>query len=168
MLFGSVLLQDPKDLMDGFEGGIGLAALAVPAICMAGGYGIAGRGPVWLRAIGILVLLATVPAWALTAGDVGGPSMELDNPHGAWAAVLYWSLLATFSLAAAIPHRRPHERAASRGSTDATTAGQFPRQRPRHRPSATSRSTPVARVVLDHHGFRARFFGQFDAAPRRC
>lgn len=31
--------------------------------------------------------------------------MSLDNPRGAWAAVLYWGLLATFSMAAAIPHR---------------------------------------------------------------
>jgi hypothetical protein len=106
MLFAAVLLQDPRDLVDGFEGGIGLAAVAVPAICMAGGYGLAGRGPAWLRVIGILVLVGTVPAWALSASDVGGPSMGLDNPHGAWAAVLYWALLATFSLAASIPHRR--------------------------------------------------------------
>jgi hypothetical protein len=49
--------------------------------------------------------LSAIPIWSLTATDVGGSSMSLDNPHGAWAAVLYWGLLATFSMAAAIPHR---------------------------------------------------------------
>lgn len=33
--------------------------------------------------------------------------MSLGNPHGAWAALLYWGLLSTFSMAAAIPHRDP-------------------------------------------------------------
>ena len=107
MLFTALFFQNPLDLLDGFEGGIGLAAFAVPAICMAGGYAIAGRGPIWIRAIGGLILLSTIPVWALTAADVGGSSMSLRNPHGAWAAVLYWGLLATFAMAAAIPHRRP-------------------------------------------------------------
>ena len=107
MIFVAVLLQNPLDLLDGFEGGIGLAAVAVPAICMAGGYAIAGRGPLWVRAVGGLVLLSTIPVWSLTAADVGGSSMSLGNPHGAWAALLYWGLLATFAMAAAIPHGRP-------------------------------------------------------------
>ena len=38
---------------------------------------------------------------------VGGPSMSPATPEGAWAAVLLWSLLATFSLAASIPYRTP-------------------------------------------------------------
>ena len=107
MLFVAVLLQNPLDLLGGFEGGIGLAAVAVPAICMLGGYAIGGRGPLWVRALSGLVLLSTIPIWALTATDVGGPSLSLGNPHGAWAAILYWGLLATFSMAAAIPHRAP-------------------------------------------------------------
>ena len=43
MLFTALFLQDPLDVLSGFDGGIGLAAVAVPAICMAGGYAIAGR-----------------------------------------------------------------------------------------------------------------------------
>ncbi len=107
MLFGAALLQNPLDLLDGFEGGIGLAAVAVPAMCMIGGYAIAGRGPrLGPRRLCGLVTLSAIPIWSLTATDVGGSSMSLGDPHGAWAAVLYWGLLATFSMAAAIPHRR--------------------------------------------------------------
>ena len=105
MIFAALLIQNPLDWLSGFEGGIGLAVVAVPAICMAGGYAIAGGGPLWVRGAGGLILLSTVPIWALTAADVGGSSMSLGNPHGAWAAALYWALLATFSMAAAIPHR---------------------------------------------------------------
>jgi hypothetical protein len=106
MLFTALFFQNPLDLvLNGFEGGIGLAAVAVPAICMAGGYAIAGGGPLWVRGVGGLILLSSVPIWSLTAAAVGGSSMSLGSPHGAWAAILYWGLLTTFSMAAAIPHR---------------------------------------------------------------
>lgn len=107
MLFAAVLVRNPLDLAAGFKGGIGLAAVAVPATCMLGGYAIAGRGPRWVRSLCGLVTLSAIPIWSLTATDVGGASMSLGDPHGAWAAILYWSLLTTFSMAAAIPHRRP-------------------------------------------------------------
>jgi hypothetical protein len=106
MLFAAVLVHNPLDLAGGFEGGLGLAAVAVPAICMLGGYAIAGRGPNWVRGLCGLVTLSVIPIWSLTATDVVGSSMSPGDPHGAWAAVLYWGLLATFSMAAAIPHRR--------------------------------------------------------------
>ena len=107
MLFVAVLLQNPLDLASGFEGGIGLGAVAVPAICMLGGYAIAGRGPLWIRGVCGLVLLSSVPIWSLTATAVGGPTFSLGDAHGAWAALLYWGLIATLSMAAAIPHRAP-------------------------------------------------------------
>jgi hypothetical protein len=107
MLFAAVLVHNPLDLAGGFEGGIGLAAVAVPAICMPGGYAIAGRGARWVRGLCDLVTLSAIPIWSLTATDVGGSSMSLGDAHGAWAAVLFWGLRATFSMAAAIPHRRP-------------------------------------------------------------
>jgi hypothetical protein len=107
MLFAAVLLQNPLDLLDGFDGGIGLAAVAVPATCMLGAYAIAGSGPRWIRGLCALVALSAIPIWSLTATDVGGSAMSLSDAHGAWAAVLYWGLLATFSMAAAIPHRSP-------------------------------------------------------------
>jgi hypothetical protein len=107
MLFAAVLVHNPFDLAAGFEGGIGLGAVAVPAMCMLGGYAIAGGGSHWIRGLCGLVALSAVPIWSLTATAVGGSSMSLGDPHGAWAATLYWGLLATFSLAAAIPHRKP-------------------------------------------------------------
>jgi hypothetical protein len=107
MLFAAVLVHDPVGVADAFRTGIGLGAVAVPALCMLGGYAVAGRGPRWVRCLSGLVTLSTVPIWALTATDVGGSSLSLGTPHGAWAAVLFWSLLATFSMAASIPHRRP-------------------------------------------------------------
>jgi hypothetical protein len=106
MLFAVVLLRNPRDLVSGFEGGIGLAAVAVPALCMLGGYALAGRGQLGVRGLCGLVALSALPIWALTATDVGGESMSLADPHGLWASILYWGLLATFMLAAAIPHRR--------------------------------------------------------------
>jgi hypothetical protein len=126
MLFAAVLLQNPLDLADGFEGGIGLGAVAVPAICMLGGYALAGRGPRWVRGSCGLVTLSAIPIWSLTAPDVGGSSMSLDNPHGAWAAVLYWGLLATFSMAAAIPHRSPVPPSNRRGRTPAPSSESAP------------------------------------------
>jgi hypothetical protein len=105
MLFAAVLLSNRLDLLDGFEGGIGLAAVAVPAMCMLGGYAIAGTGLRWTRGLCGLVALSAIPIWSVTAVDVGGASMSLRDPHGAWAATLYWALLATFSMAAAIPYR---------------------------------------------------------------
>ena len=49
--------------------------------------------------------MAGLAVWALTAESVGGPSLALTTPHGAWVAVLYYSLLAVLALAAAIPQR---------------------------------------------------------------
>ena len=80
-------------------------ALGVPLYAMAGGYALSGRGPRWGRAMcGVLVLTA-VPIWALTAESIAGPDFVVTNPRGFWVAVYYYSFLAVFSLAAAIPHR---------------------------------------------------------------
>jgi hypothetical protein len=137
MLFAAVLLQNPLDLVDGFEGGIGLAAVAIPAMCMLGGYAIGGNGPRWVRGLCGLVTVSAIPIWSLTATDVGGPSMSLSNPHGAWAAVLYWGLLATFSLAAAIPHRSP-ALAVNRPSRYPEPAPRTTQQRPAGSATGTS------------------------------
>jgi len=126
MLFAAVLLENPLDLLSAFEGGVGLATIAVPALCMLGGYAIAGHGPLWIRSLCALVTLSAFPIWSLTATDVGGASMSLGDPHGLWAAILYWGLLATFSMAAAIPHHRPVPRPDLRPPPPASHADSAP------------------------------------------
>jgi len=106
MLFAAILLTDPLFFLDP-TGGVGLAAVAMPAMCVLGGYALAGRGAPWVRTLCGVVFASSIPVWVLTAEDVGGPALAVPHPRGAWAAALYWSLLATFALAAAIPHRRP-------------------------------------------------------------
>jgi hypothetical protein len=105
---------------------IGVAAVAVPAIAMIGGYGISGGAPRWVRVLCLLVLLGCVPAWALTATAVGGPSMSLGTPHGAWGAVLSRSLLVTFSIAAGPSRRAPITEAMDRGPGGRDSRGRDP------------------------------------------
>jgi hypothetical protein len=133
-LFTAVLFQKPGDLVHGFDGGVGLSAVAVPVICMIGGYGFSGQGRRWLRGLCLLVLAACVPAWAATAEAVGGPAMGLTTPRGAWAAVLYWSLLLTFSIAAGLPHRRPAAPAPAGSTASLRTPRPLTPERGRRRP----------------------------------
>lgn len=105
LLFAAILFRDPLDLGAVFENGIGAGAFAVPAMCMLGGYAISGRGPAWGRTAAGAAFLAGPVAWALTAESVGGPDFALTTPHGAWIAVLLYTLLAELALASSIPHR---------------------------------------------------------------
>lgn len=86
------------------DGGIGGGALAVPLFGMAGGFALSRRGPQWARwAAGAFALLP-VPAWLIGASLAGG-RLAIDTPRGAWAAVLFLSLLVVLSLGCSIPHR---------------------------------------------------------------
>ncbi len=86
-----------------FSGGIGGGAIALPLFGMAGGYALSGQGPVWARSVFGLVALAPIPLWALTH-SVFGPGFEFTTPRGAWVALLFYSSIATLSLACTIPH----------------------------------------------------------------
>ncbi len=123
MLFAAVLLSDPPALLSGFDGGVGLGALGVPAMSMLGAYAMAGRGPVVVRWVCGVLFASSLPIWVLTAQAIGGPSLSVSTPHGAWAAVLYWSLLATFALAASVPHRHPTQAVPSTRMAAAATVG---------------------------------------------
>jgi hypothetical protein len=90
-----------------FEDGIGSAAIFIPLYAMAGGYAISGRGPLQARIACGLVALTAVPLWAVTVESFAGPDLALTTPRGLWVALYYYSFLALFMLAAAIPHRRP-------------------------------------------------------------
>jgi membrane protein implicated in regulation of membrane protease activity len=51
------------------------------------------------------VFLTGLAVWALTATSVGGHDFALTTPHGLWATLLYYALLATLALAASVPLR---------------------------------------------------------------
>jgi hypothetical protein len=116
LLFASVLVPGLLDPGSFLEGGVGAGTFTVPLVCVVGAASFTGRGPLAWRVVAGLVLVATVPVWAVTAADVGGARFGLGTPHGLWAALFYWSLLATLSLAASIPQRRPVQPSVARGS----------------------------------------------------
>ncbi|HSE70342.1 MAG TPA: hypothetical protein VLA97_06255 [Nocardioidaceae bacterium] len=105
LLFAAVLFSRPTEMGAVLEDGIGAGTVAVPLLCMAGGYALSGRGPLWSRSVCGLLALSAVPAWAFSATLVGGPGLALDTPRGAWVALLYYSFLAVLAVACAIPHR---------------------------------------------------------------
>jgi hypothetical protein len=106
LLFAAVLFSEgPLQIFGIFEDGIGGGALGVPLYAMAGGYAISGRGPLWARVLCSGLTLTAIPIWALTVESFGGPDLAVTTARGLWVAVYYYSFLALFSLAAAIPHR---------------------------------------------------------------
>jgi hypothetical protein len=98
------LIEDPTHM---FEGGIGAGAIAIPVLCIIGGYAMSGRGSLLTRVPAGVVGAATLVVWPLTGTAVGGPSFVLTTPHGLWATVLYDGLLIIFALAASVPQRDP-------------------------------------------------------------
>ena len=104
LLFAAILLSDPLHFSEIFENGIGGGAIAIPLYVIAGGYAMGGRGRKWVRIIcGILVATA-IPIWVVTAAYIN-PDLALTTPRGAWCALYYWSFLAVFMFACAIPER---------------------------------------------------------------
>lgn len=106
LLFTAVLFSDgPLGVLGIFEDGLGGGAIGVPLFAMAGGFAISGRGPSWGRvACGVLFLTA-VPTWALTVESLAGADLAVTTARGLWVALYYYSFLALFAVAAAIPHR---------------------------------------------------------------
>ncbi|HSV37491.1 MAG TPA: hypothetical protein VLI04_01920 [Nocardioidaceae bacterium] len=106
LLFAAILFSEgPLGVLGVFEDGLGGGALGVPVYAMAGGYAISGRGPRWGRLAGGLLALTAVPIWVVTVESFAGADLVVTTPRGLWVAVYYWSFLALFMVAAAIPHR---------------------------------------------------------------
>jgi hypothetical protein len=106
LLFAAILFSEgPLAILGIFEDGLGGGAIGVPLYAMAGGYAISGRGPRWGRLAGGLLALTAVPIWALTVESFAGADLAVTTPRGLWVAVYYYSFLALFMVAAAIPHR---------------------------------------------------------------
>ncbi len=89
-----------------FQGGVGGAALGVPALALLGAYSIAGRRS-WARVACGVAALSAIPIWVLTATDFGGPTLNILEPKGAWIALYFWSFLALLMVGTAIPLRIP-------------------------------------------------------------
>lgn len=102
------VLATPSVLVSVFVDGLGGGAIAVPLVGMAGGYALAGRGPLWARWAAGVVALLPAPGWLVLASFVGGP-LALDTPRGAWLTVLHLSLLAVLAFGCTLPHRAPAE-----------------------------------------------------------
>jgi hypothetical protein len=103
LLFSAILFSRPWDILSVFEDGLGGGALGVPLFGMAGGYALAG-GLRWVRVPCGVVAASTIPIWALTVTSFA-PHLAVDSPRGAWAALYYYSFMATLMLACAIPLR---------------------------------------------------------------
>lgn len=118
LTFTAVLVTHFWELPQLARDGIGGGAIGVPVLCMIGGWAVAGRGRTLSRAVAALVFAAGLVTWALTTTAVGGPTFALDTAHGLWVTMLYYSLLATLAVGAAIPHRAtvvpPRPRTSSR------------------------------------------------------
>jgi hypothetical protein len=102
--FAAVLVVDLVRTGSTLQGGIGGGTLGVPAFGVLGALGLAGRRR-WVRLVCGVLALVPIPIWSLTATDVGGPSLGLDQPKGLWVALYFWSFLAVMALGCTIPLR---------------------------------------------------------------
>jgi hypothetical protein len=105
LCFAAIFLSDPLHIGAFFATGIGGGAIGVPLMAMAGAYALSQRGPLWTRLACAAVALISIPVWALTAADIGGPDLALTTARGAWVAVYFWSFLAVLTVGCCIPHR---------------------------------------------------------------
>lgn len=104
LLFAAVLLTGLADLRSLLAGGVGGGALGVPVITVIGAHALAARRRTTRAACAVLFATG-FGVWALVAETVGGPGFALTTPRGVWATLLYWGLLGTAALAAAVPLR---------------------------------------------------------------
>ncbi|MBM7502761.1 hypothetical protein ACFPER_04720 [Agromyces aurantiacus] len=86
--------------------GLGGGAVAVPLTGMAGGFAVSGRGPIWARLVCGVLALAVVAGIAASVPAVGGIRLGLDQPRGAWVAILGAGCVVVLCLACSIPFRR--------------------------------------------------------------
>lgn len=108
LLFAAIVFSEGVSGVLGiFEDGVGGGAIGIPLYAMVGGYAISGRGPLPARLACGLVSLTAIPIWALTVESFAGADLAVTTPRGLWVALYYYTFLALFMIAAAIPHRQP-------------------------------------------------------------
>ena len=113
LTFAVLPLTMPGALVALVTQGLGGGAVAVALTAIAGGFAVSGRGPLWGR-IGCGVLaLAVIGGIVASVPAIGGIRLALDQPRGAWVAILAASCLVVLCLAGSIPFRRVERVAAA-------------------------------------------------------
>ncbi|GGI46722.1 hypothetical protein BCL57_001094 [Agromyces flavus] len=106
LAFAILPLTMPDAILALFTMGLGGGAVAVPLTGMAGGFAASGRGPIWARLVCGVLALAVVAGIVATVPAVGGIRLGLDQPRGAWVAILGAGCVVVLCLACSIPFRR--------------------------------------------------------------
>jgi hypothetical protein len=106
LAFTILPLTMPGALVALFAQGLGGGAVAIALVAVAGGFAVSGRGPLWARILCGIPALAVVAGIVATVPAVGGIRLTLDQPRGAWVAVLGAGCVVVLCLASSIPFRR--------------------------------------------------------------
>jgi hypothetical protein len=122
LAFAILPLTMPDALLGLVTQGLGGGAVAVALTAIAGGFAVSGRGALWGRiACGVLAL-AVIGGLVASVPAVGGIRLVLDQPRGAWVAVLAAACMVVLCLASSIPFRRVERVAAASDEVDGSEA----------------------------------------------
>ncbi len=113
LAFAVLPLTMPDALVALVTQGLGGGAVAVALTAIAGGFAVSGRGPLWGRIPCGVLAVAVIGGIVATVPAIGGIRLALDQPRGAWVAILAASCLAVLCLATSIPFRRVEGAAAA-------------------------------------------------------
>ena len=106
LAFAVLPLTMPDAVLALITQGLGGGAVAVALLAIAGGFAVSGFGALWARILCGVLAVAFVLGIVLTVPAVGGIRLALDQPRGAWVAVLGASCVVVLCLATSIPFRR--------------------------------------------------------------
>jgi hypothetical protein len=106
LTFAVLPMTMPGALVALFTQGLGGGAVAVALAAIAGGFAVSGRGALWGRITCGILALAVIGGIVATVPAIGGLRLALDQPRGAWVAILAVSCLVVLCLASSIPFRR--------------------------------------------------------------
>ena len=85
--------------------GLGVGAVAVALLAIAGGFAISGRGRLWARIVCGLISALLIVGVTLATFAIAGPRLAVTEPRGVWVALLAFSLLSLLAIASSIPFR---------------------------------------------------------------
>ena len=105
LAFAVASLSLPGALWTFLTTGIGGGAVGVALIAIGGGFALGHSGPIWSRIVVGGLAFALFVGVIASVPLVGGESLALTTPRGAWVAVLVATLLAVIALASSIPFR---------------------------------------------------------------